>query len=251
MRDLSILEAALYARTEPLRIFFRDDDAGWADDRLECLCARFRERALPLDLALIPKAMDVRSTAVLERLHAQAGGLLHLHQHGFAHLNHQLQGRSAEFGADRSLDEQLDDIASGWRLLVSRLGESIEPIFTPPWNRCSQATVDALEALDFRCLSRITGSQSLLTEHLVELPVAIDWLKKRDGKRLAWKGFCDHAAPMLEKEPVVGVMLHHENMPDDDLADLDQLLDLLQRIPGARFTTMAALANEQAQWLQV
>jgi hypothetical protein len=38
-------------------VFFRDDDAGWADARLLALCDLFGALELPLDLAVIPAAL--------------------------------------------------------------------------------------------------------------------------------------------------------------------------------------------------
>lgn len=243
MRDMTRLREALARRVHPLRIFFRDDDGGWADDRLACLCSLFHKQGLPLDIALIPQSMDERSCAVLRRLIARSPDLLHVHQHGFMHVNHQQQGRSAEFGHDRCLQDQVDDIAAGWQALQTQFGERIEAIFTPPWNRCSQDTIAALEMSGFVALSRIVRSDPLVTHQLVEVPVAIDWLKKRQGERLSWQAFCDYAAPLIESEPVVGIMLHHECMPDEDLVDLEQLIDLFVQTPGVEFTHLSALVS--------
>src|SRR6476661_3177300 len=56
---------------QPVDVFFRDDDAGWADERLLELVARFAERGLPLDLAVIPAELTPRLASAL--LETQAG----------------------------------------------------------------------------------------------------------------------------------------------------------------------------------
>src|SRR3954467_1577014 len=76
----------------PVDVFFRDDDAGWADERLLELIDRFAAHGLPLDLAVIPMEL---SAVLAERLAERPVGL---HQHGYAHTNHQLEGRKCEFG---------------------------------------------------------------------------------------------------------------------------------------------------------
>jgi hypothetical protein len=50
---LDPVTAALDAAPAPVDVFFRDDDAGWATDRLLALLDRFAPHELPLDLAVI------------------------------------------------------------------------------------------------------------------------------------------------------------------------------------------------------
>ena len=126
-------QRALDARPDPLSVFFRDDDVGWGDAALFRLCDVFEEFAIPLDLAVIPSAA---TPALLERLSARARRL-DLHQHGYAHVNHEPEGRKSEFGAARSVAAQYADIAHGRELLMAVLGDRVQPIFTPPWNRCT------------------------------------------------------------------------------------------------------------------
>ena len=45
-----------------------------------------------------------------------------MHQHGYAHVNHEPEGRKCQFGASRSAAEQSDDIAAGRELLGSQAG---------------------------------------------------------------------------------------------------------------------------------
>src|SRR5262245_42996504 len=69
-----------------LEVFFRDDDAGWGDARLLALIDRFADHGLPLDLAVIPAELSARLAAVL--VERPVG----LHQHGYSHANHELEG---------------------------------------------------------------------------------------------------------------------------------------------------------------
>lgn len=55
---LAPLRAALDHAARPVTFFFRDDDAGWADDDLYRLIDIFDRWAIPLDLAVIPNALS-------------------------------------------------------------------------------------------------------------------------------------------------------------------------------------------------
>src|SRR4029078_11449794 len=146
-RDL--LRADLDKRTTPAIVFIRDDDGGWADEALDALLDIVGEREGAIDVALIPDAYDEQSARTLRGRRAQA---VHLHQHGRAHINHELDARKCEFGPSRRADQERADIRAGGQRLVDRVGDRLQPIFTPPWNRCTEVTVQCLVDLGFRLL---------------------------------------------------------------------------------------------------
>ena len=127
---------ALDGRETRLRVFVRDDDAGWNDERLFLLLDMFAREEFPIDLAVIPTVIGPRLVSELTK--RSAGAALRVHQHGFAHTNHQPGGRKCEFGDARSTTAMRADIATGRRLLLDRFGPLADPIFTPPWNRCTR-----------------------------------------------------------------------------------------------------------------
>jgi predicted deacetylase len=205
-----------------VQVFFRDDDAGWSDDRLLALLGRFNDHGLPLDLAVIPRALRV---SLARELRARARERLALHQHGLAHANHEPDGRKYEFGPSRSREAQRADIAAGRDLLAERLGGVVQPIFTPPWNRCTAETGECLAELGFTVLSRESRAEPLGVPGLRELPVHIDWSRLAPAelaRRLA--------AAVVPGEPV-GVMFHHAEMDEAEMARADELLALLARHP--------------------
>ena len=134
VRWLDPVVSALDQAPAPVRVFFRDDDAGWRDDRLVPLLELFARHGLPLDVAVIPRALG---PGLARELRARAGDGLALHQHGLAHVNHEREGRKHEFGPSRGREAQRRDIEAGRTLLRELLGDALEPIFTPPWNRCT------------------------------------------------------------------------------------------------------------------
>jgi hypothetical protein len=210
---MKLLGTSLDEAPAPVEVFFRDDDAGWGDKRLLRLIDCFAGHGLPLDLAVIPAALE---PGLAETLRERPVGL---HQHGYAHVNHQREGRRCEFGSDRSRAEQEHDIATGQERLGALLGDRLDPVFTPPWNRCTPDTGEALVALGFAALSREHRAEplGLLPEVPVHLDVARLTSEELDAR---------FAAHVRDGGPV-GVMFHHAVMEDADFARADTLLALL------------------------
>ena len=224
-----VLEA-IEGRSAPLRVYFRDDDAGWDDAALMHLVHLFERHDTPIDLAVIPSELGVRMGRWLA---ARIGNRLGCHQHGFAHVDHAQRGRRSEFGEDRGYDAQLNDLRRGWLALTQRLEGRVDPIFTPPWNRCSSDTARALGELGFLALSRDAGAAPLPLGALRALPVHVDWMKWRSGVApdLAVIGRQIAAVAVAEPEAVqsLGIMLHHAVMTELDFAALGELLGALRR----------------------
>jgi peptidoglycan/xylan/chitin deacetylase (PgdA/CDA1 family) len=239
---LEPLREALDRAPEPVTVFFRDDDAGWRDDRLRALLDLFAARDVPIDLAAIP--LDLTPALATELRARVAAAPVGVHQHGFAHVNHEREGRKCEFGPSRGLDAQLADIRAGRERLADLLGDALQPMFTPPWNRCTQDTGAALHELGIGVLSRDRTAEPLARPGLAELPVQVDWFAKRKGERLGRAAVGEQlGARALEPAPL-GVMLHHAEMEDEDMAATAELLDLMAAHGSARCLSMVAVLEE-------
>ena len=212
VRWLDPVAAALDAAPQPIPVFFRDDDAGWRDDRLLALLERCDAHGLPLDVAAIPQALG---GGIARELRARG---VAVHQHGLAHVNHEPDGRKQEFGPSRPREVQRADIEAGRTLLAERLGDAVDPIFTPPWNRCTRDTGVCLADLGFAVLSRESRAEPFGVPGLLELPVSLDWCRLAPDAFA--RGFAAAAAP-------VGVMFHHAEMDDDDIDRAEELLALV------------------------
>jgi|SRR5262245_63706 len=238
---LESLRSVLDTAPSRATFFFRDDDAGWGDERLHTLLGLFERYALPLDLAVIPAALSGGLAARLATRLAAAPELLGVHQHGYSHCNHQAGGRKCEFGDARSRAEQRHDLAAGAAILRRSFGTWVDPIFTPPWNRCNAATVECLAELGFRAFSRDRGAAPLDRRGLSELPIDVDWCKAfADERPLERLGRALAGAAAIGQP--AGVMLHHAVMPDESLQPLSELLVLLSRHPASRCMLMRNVA---------
>ena len=240
---LDPIRAELDRTGRPARFFFRADDVGWDDDGLWALLRRFAGHSLPVDLAVIPSDLtEGLARSLLVHAEGSPSGI-GFHQHGFAHLNHESTGRKYEFGPSRPRRQQRRDIAAGRKRLADLLGSSIDPIFTPPWNRCTRATGLCLAELGFRVLSREARAVQLDIPHLVELPIGIDWFAHRKGVRLSRPDFGQLVAAAIRRPGPVGIMFHHAVMDEAERDATGALLALISQHPMAEPTLMRSLAG--------
>jgi hypothetical protein len=238
------LLSALDATPTPVPFFVRDDDAGWDDARLFALLDTTEAAGVPMDLALIPQATQAALATALGRRKQAAPDLIGLHQHGFAHTNHETTARKCEFGDARSLHAQRADLQNGRAHLQALLGPQLDAIFTPPWNRCAAHTPALLADLGFAVLSRSRGAAA--QQALPELPVDVDWCKHRrlalaqgeDGSH----GLASALAQRVTAGGPVGLMLHHAAMDLHDLRLLRSLLQITHRHPQVNWRLMSQLS---------
>lgn len=229
---------AFDAADTPVPVFFRDDDAGWGDARLVALLDRFAASGLPVDLAVIPMALDAGLAPELAA-RPQVG----LHQHGLAHVNHEREGRKHEFGPSRSAEAQRSDLAAGRERLADLLGARVDPVFTPPWNRCTADTGRCLAELGFEVLSREAGAAPLGVPELGELPVTVDWFAHRRGTRLSASELGARIGEAIGSGAPLGVMFHHAVMDAREMRRAGELLSAIGGHEGARPVLMMEAAS--------
>ena len=216
-----------------MEVFFRDDDAGWEDDRLFAMLETFAAHELPIDLAVIPD--ETNSSLATELLRRAASQPIGFHQHGRSHHNHEPEGaKKWEFGPARDLDTQHADLAAGREHLLELFGPDAVRIFVPPWNRCTLDTMAALTDLGFVGLSRDSGATPEVTAPLVEVPVTFDWYATKKKVPLPRPAVGELLAWSIEHDAVVGVMLHHNVTDADERREIDRLLDVLAAHPRVR-----------------
>ena len=251
--------AALERAPSVAEWFFRDDDAGWADARLSALVDVFDRGGTMLDLAAIPAAVSRELASSLR--HLVQSGAVAVHQHGWAHVNHQPAGRRSEFGSARAPEDQLDDLRRGRALLSDLLYGAVLPVFTPPWNRCEDRTVSMLEEVGLTALSCDVTAPCRNLPGVAEVPVHVDWSRcwREGGPSRLGTELCRAVDTLRspsaqgdgtgstqageEALPPIGVMLHHAVMTDEELVALARLLGALSAHPTASLTSMCALVD--------
>jgi hypothetical protein len=245
---LDELRRALDSAPRPVSFFFRDDDAGWCDERLIELLDLFALHSLPVDVAAIPAALPPSMAVELRARVEAAPRMVGVHQHGFAHQNHEPEGRrKCEFGVARERTLQRSDIESGKARLFDLFGPNVSPIFTPPWNRCTAVTGECLLGAGFSVLSRDLTAAPLNLDGLFELPVTIDWFARRKGVRLGLDELGSVLAATTLTHVPVGIMFHHALMDESERKRTGELLATLASHPNARGYLMEQLAADLSQ----
>jgi hypothetical protein len=247
---LTPVRDALDAASRPLDIFLRDDDAGWDDARLIALLDAVARAGVAIDLAAIPLAVGEALACELRARIDDAPERVGVHQHGYAHTNHQTEGRSCEFGSARDATAQRQDLKDGLNRLQQHFGDRLDALFTPPWNRCTPDTPVLLAELGYAALSRDRGATA--QRALAELPVDVDWCKQhRAGGPGAIADDLARAirARSADGQPL-GLMLHHAQMDDDQLVLLERWFAALARHPQVQWRTMRALQSAEQNALQ-
>jgi predicted deacetylase len=235
---------ALSTRKTPVKIFFRDDDAGWENEKLFELIQLFKKFNMPLDLAAIPKAMSDELAQKLQILIAENPQTLAIHQHGFSHTNHETEGRKCEFGISRNLEEQFADVSEGKAILESYLGDKLTSIFTPPWNRCTTETAKVLCDLGFKVLSRESGASALNCNRLAEISVSLNWFAKRKRVTLIRREIGENLAKQIAGNETIGIMLHHAIMDIKEFRFLEELLRAFSESENVKAMLMNDLAEK-------
>ena len=241
------LESALGQRQQqgrPLHFFLRDDDVDEAEAALKTLLTLCWRYEIPINLAVIPGRLTDAAISLLDKWMQRNPKLIELSQHGSRHLNHERKGKKSEFGASRSFDEQLADIAAGQSKMNEAFGQNWFPAFVPPWNRCTTATATALDQLGFRVLSRDAGQPLFQNCRFTELPVSVDIFRWKGGA--AFRSPEELAAELtkqINSQARIGMMLHHKVMDDAAFAWLDEFLRLLNRFSIVRRHTFQSLVT--------
>ena len=223
-----VLEEGIGNQSE-VNLYFRADDLGVPGKNSSLLLALFKQHQMPLNLALVPAWLTSARWEALEYHTGVGNPLFCWHQHGWRHVNHESVGKKQEFGPSRP-QEQIDlDLAKGAQKLSALLGRKACPVFTPPWNRCSDGTLSALKDLEFRAVSMDAGRSSLCPEGLMELPVHVDLHTRKDvSPEQGWQSLFKELVQGLGSGRC-GIMIHHRKMTPPAFVFLSFLIQEIQR----------------------
>lgn len=207
-----------------IQLFFRADDIGVPSEKFKKLIQLFQKHQLPLCLAVVPSWLTTNRARQLNDIAGLDSGQWCWHQHGRLHKNFEPQGKKQEFGPARSPDEVLHHLTLGKNRLQDILKQQFALYFTPPWNRCSLATVAALSTLGFQGISRFTGAKPDITGLLPEYAVNVDLhTRKEMTAESAANGLFAQLQAALASG-FCGIMIHHQLMNEHAFLLLDMLL---------------------------
>ena len=212
---------------DPGHVFFRADDVAAPGPNLVRLMDLFTRHRTPLCLAVVPTWLTRTRWQHLKRLGKKSPSLWCWHQHGWRHVNHEPEGKKQEFGPSRSSLQIRDDLLRGRYRLQTLMGESFSPVFTPPWNRCDQDTLDLLKELNYQAVSRSQRQGPPSPVGLPDFAVGVDLhTRKEDDPLLGWEGLFSELGSRLSQSPC-GIMIHHQRMNEAAFVFLDRLIQAL------------------------
>ncbi|THB77531.1 MAG: hypothetical protein D6B25_06590 [Desulfobulbaceae bacterium] len=232
---------SLEQRSKPVPVFFRADDIGVSSQNFSRLLKLFEHYEVPLCLAVVPGWLTDTRMKTLRAICDPESELWCFHQHGWLHRNHEQQGKKCEFGSSRHTDDITHDLLNGKRRLESILGNTVfQPFFTPPWNRCSDETIDQLAALGFKGISRDQAKRknpSLLPDFAINIDLHT---RREQSADLGFAALGQELMRGLEQN-MLGFMIHHQRMNDHAFDLLARVLYQCQcnrLINPAHFTTL-------------
>lgn len=229
-------------------VFFRADDIGAGGKAFEVLCQIFRNHQVPLAMAVVPAWLSAARREQLFRAAPVEEPYWGWHQHGWRHVNWQRTGKKSEFGEERPFEKQWRDIMQGRQKMQYIFGDHFIQVFTPPWNRLSNATIRILQQLDFKGVS-LAGPFPRGTK----LPIALANLRVQMDlhTRKARNGPEDFQHLLVELETLVGrkepfgIMIHHHRMTPFAFEFLDHLLYLLKTEARSRFLSFTEILENE------
>jgi len=207
----------------PATVFFRADDVAVPGRRFGRLLMLFSSLRIPLSLAVVPAWLTEARWRRIQGFGDRTPDLWCWHQHGWRHANYEKEGKKQEFGPSRSASRIKRDLARGKERLESLMDRHFYPVFTPPWNRCSQDTLRLLREMNYRGVSRSAGSLPAPPEGLPDFQVNVDLHTRRDpGLRSGWSRLLSDLEAGVESG-ACGIMIHHQLMTDPAFEFLELL----------------------------
>ena len=226
-----IINRACHQTEGPLLVFFRADDIGIPSRQFQLLIDCFIKHRIPLCLAAVPSWITDKRFDELRQVTGRGSTQWCWHQHGRTHRNFEQDGKKQEFGPSRSRKEIKSSLQKGKRRLENIVADEFQPFFTPPWNRCSAATIESLVELNFSGLSRSRGAVPETVSELPDFQVGVDLHTRKEI--LPHVGF-EHLLSELEKTIIsgqCGIMIHHQRMNYRAFEFLDLLLTAIKASP--------------------
>jgi len=218
------IEAGCERATGTPLVFFRADDIAIPSRSFAGFIAIFRKYSMPLCLATVPAWLNEKRLTELRLVTGPAADQWCWHQHGYIHHNFELSGKKQEFGPARPPGELHKSLAQGRDRLIRLLGHDFCRVFTPPWNRCGEATLHTLVDLGFQAVSRSRDARPAAPASLPDFQINVDLhTRKEPSPALAFAALLNELEEGLASGRC-GIMIHHQRMNARALQLLDDLL---------------------------
>ena len=234
------LEKVLGKKTIP--VYFRADDVAVPGRQFKDLIQVFSRHQVPLSMAVVPTWLTQARWKAIQKI-CKADKLWCFYQHGWRHMNHETKGKKQEFGSARSRHDIENDLIRGRYRLMSLMGASFYPAFTPPWNRLTRQTMEVLLELGTRTISRSQGARPPALAGMQDFQVNVDLhTRKEASAELAWQNLRSELSYAMA-DGFCGIMIHHQRMNVHALDFLESLLKQMRAMDRFRFFHLKDLAE--------
>ncbi len=222
--------------TGSAKIFFRADDIGVPGEQFSKLIQSFTANKLPLCLAVVPTWLTENRLATLQQDTDKGSTQWCWHQHGWRHRNYETEGKKQEFGSGRSPAAQVADLRKGKNRLEQILDDDFSLYFTPPWNRCSRDTLEGLQRLGFKAVSRSQNAKPTAPENFPDIQVNIDLhTRKETNQKKCMQDLLTEITQGIASG-TGGIMIHHQRMNQAAFDFLALFLQIVASNPKLRPT---------------
>lgn len=234
-----------------IELFIRDDDVDSEEANLERLVSIGLKLRVPISFGIIPATLTKNVAVILNSAKRNHPELIELHQHGWAHINHEGERGKGEFGPARSY-RQHEDLQKGRDTLEQSFGDAFFPAFSPPWNVYTSDTIRALRELRFQVLSAGGNDFGGSGGGIQHYPTTLD-LMNWDPLRLLRppRGlFVGLVARLTKVHGPAGLLLHSRAMTPGEFEILESMLHRLTQSDQVVFHTFESLEMKRLRALR-
>lgn len=207
-------------------VLIRIDDIARRLPNKDRLISNLCRSGAKVSCSVIPALLETRCIQFLEEIARDYPGCLEINQHGWSHRNYSRSELEYEFGADRTYEQQLEDILNGKRRLDEAFGDIFIHVFTPPFASYDETTLLALKAAGFQAISG--GVVDAGISILPNLCPDVDCFEWHPTRPRTWESVAAELAGR-GKGRLRGLILHPALMRDEDIdfysLQIPQLID--------------------------
>ncbi len=245
-------------------IFFRDDDVCSWDESFSVLFDLFLTERVPVVYGVIPGRASKNFLASLRKKRKESRGIFDLVQHGWTHHNYggcekevryqiapghyRIGSNKYEFGPGRSINQQKNDIVSGWLKLSYRLRESFTPAFIPPFHAYDINTLKIINELGAKDNLKIfsAGKKTFpKKKNFLDIPAELLFAPPASKKDDYLKSFLGELENKFRSQTVAGILLHHGTYDAEDLSLLKNLLRSIKKNKAYEFLLFSDLIKDK------
>lgn len=244
-RSVNSFADFLDERSTPLRVWWRDDDAGGLCPNLVQLVSISERANVPIAMAAVPNWL---TSECADRL--RASGIVTVLQHGWRHHDHARAGdKRVEIGGGAQQEKMLHTLLSGRSILASYCTELFCPVLVPPWNRIDDRFLPELSAIGYVGISTHRDDRRGQNHGMVHINTHVDVIDWRRGRRfIGYRAVVEELLLASERWPdePIGLLTHHAAMDQSAIAEVGKIVLELQRHENVVWCDARTMFGEKA-----